>query len=565
MDAATPFPPSVSSQGWIGGYHLLHKIGTGGTGTVWEAVDEGGNKVALKLLHPSVADTEDARKRLLREARLVNQIKSDNISQVLDVEADAFAPFVVTELIAGQTLDKVVANAPASAEELHELAIDLADVLDDVHEANVAHRDLKPSNIVMSPDGPVLIDFGIAQSSDDGRITQTGSVTGTPGYVAPEILRDASQPTIDQWQDGDWFAWAAVLLSASTGRPPFGTGSADGILHRLFSGEPDTQGLSPHLDRAFKLALSPEPALRVTPDTLIAALEEQSLADQYPADQYPADQYEDTRTLPPDPSHRVLLGPEVFDQAPVDAGEREGRGDLVQNHAQDPDGSGPLGPGQIPPQVPGQTPFQELWQQPAAYRHPFARPATLLSVLLLAVLGWIPAVAGIGWILPGAAVLLLAQAIGRAEVQISTRRNSFGGPRKSDGPVAALSVPWTFTTAFVAMLPGYAVGAIAFLLVWMVASLGTSAAMGVPFEVESLTYWFPQSGVEAPYPWHVGPYPWCVGAASVGALFAAWAMPTSRWARIGLARIFSWIAPTTGLRWVWATLLVVAFGFLVVL
>lgn len=187
MDAATPFPPSVSSQGWIGGYHLLHKIGTGGTGTVWEAADEGGNKVALKLLHPSVADTEDARKRLLREARLVNQIKSDNISQVLDVEADAFAPFVVTELIAGQTLDKVVANAPASAEELHELAIDLADVLDDVHEANVAHRDLKPSNIVMSPEGPVLIDFGIAQSSDDGRITQTGSVTGTPGYVAPRF------------------------------------------------------------------------------------------------------------------------------------------------------------------------------------------------------------------------------------------------------------------------------------------------------------------------------------------------------------------------------------------
>lgn len=520
-------PPTVGASiagGWLGGYRLLRKIGAGGAGTVWEAADGGGRRVALKMLHPSLAESEEARKRLLREARLVNRIDSRGVVGVIDVEADASTPFVVTELVEGQTLDIVVSNQPLPITELAQLAIDLADILDSVHAAEVAHRDLKPSNIVMSPDGPVLIDFGIAQSARDSRLTTPGSVAGTPGYVAPEILRDADSASSQQWRDGDWFAWAAVLLSAATGRPPFGTGAPDAILHRLFSGDPDTRGLAPVIARAFKLALSAEPSLRADADSLIQTLQGEDLGFLEGT----------TQLLPEAPEESThVLGTHLV----------------------------PMNDAGIPQATDAQLAPHQTWDEVLIpteyhYRFPHAPPAPTLSVLFLAFIGWLPGAFGLTWALAAPAVLLCAQTGGRMEHALAARRERFGGPRPSDGAVTALSLPWSLMVSAMVLLPSIVVGATVF---FVILSLATGIALGTagdPIDFSPLWQWLLGQGDHAPEAWQLG-LAWSLAAVS------AWAMPTSRWARTGMARLFSWVAPTVVLRWVWGVILATGLTLLV--
>ncbi|PTK34536.1 serine/threonine protein kinase, partial [Staphylococcus hominis] len=119
-------------------------------------------------------------------------------------------------------------------DDLLALGEELADALDSIHEAGVLHRDLKPSNVMIGPQGPVLIDFGIAQSGDDTRLTQTGSLAHTPGYCDPGVLRGG-----DPDAQADWWALAAVLAYAATGRPPFGKGQAAVVMHRVLTMPPD--------------------------------------------------------------------------------------------------------------------------------------------------------------------------------------------------------------------------------------------------------------------------------------------------------------------------------------
>ena len=556
-DAQNEPVPTHASVGWIGGYHLLHKIGAGGAGTVWEAVDDGGRRVALKMLHPSLAETDEARKRLLREARLVNQIDSPGVAAVIDVEADASTPFVVTELIAGQTLDAVVKNNALSAQELADLAIDLADILDSVHAAGVAHRDLKPSNIVMAPQGPVLIDFGIAQSVDDRRLTAPGSVAGTPGYVAPEILREGDDVTAQLWRDGDWFAWAAVLLSAATGRPPFGSGAPDAVLHRLFSGSPDTRGLSPTVARAFHLALSAEPTLRGDPDTLIHTLEQEDLSFLG----QPTEHLPDASEVPFDFHATRISNASARSSLPDSAAGGTGYGG---RELWNPDEGYP--PTASFADVPWQDQEGFAFQQPDfnalfppdsyVYRFPHARTAWILSTLLLALVGWLPATLGLGWAVAAPAVLFGAQVAGRAEHSLAARRERFGSPRASDGAVTAFSLPWSLVVAGVVFLPSLIVGAGVFLVVLFLAAAVTLAVSGNPVDVSPLWYWIAEQGGQAPDPWQLG-------LAWVTATLAAGLMPTSRWARTGLNRLFDWVAPNRLMRWVWGVLLAIGLTLLV--
>lgn len=258
----------------VGGYRLQRRLGAGGSGTVWLAEDEANTPVALKLLHPTVAATEEGRHRLIREARLVNQIPGTGIARVLDYEADDLTPFIVTEFIEGETLAQVVAEQPLSLAEAAYLAELLRDLLGRVHSAGIAHRDLKPSNIIISDHGPVLIDFGIAQGDADDRLTQTGLVTGTPGFVSPELMAGGPHIPFEQWQAGDWWAWSALLLSSLTGQPPFGTGAPEVIAHRMYQGQPELSLLPPELQPHFRLALAVNPKFRPEPIKLVHALEQ---------------------------------------------------------------------------------------------------------------------------------------------------------------------------------------------------------------------------------------------------------------------------------------------------
>lgn len=262
----------------FGGYLLGAEIGRGGMGTVRRAVDADGNDVAVKILHPAIAADPVARARLAREVATLRRVRGTGVARVVDAEVEDAEAFIVTELIDGPTLQDDVAQFGCyNISELAELAKGLFEALHQIHRAGVVHRDLKPSNVMMGEAGPVLIDFGIAQVADDVRLTHTGLVAGTAGYLDPQALRGQAPAA-----SGDWWSWAAVLTFAATGRPPFGRGPIQGIIARVHAGEVDTAGLDPALATLLKAALAPDVDNRPPPNWVLAQLQHFA-ADGFPA------------------------------------------------------------------------------------------------------------------------------------------------------------------------------------------------------------------------------------------------------------------------------------------
>ena len=264
QEPATARLSGVVAGAEVGGYRLLRRLGAGGMGVVWEAEDADGLHVAMKILHPQVAADPVARRRLEREAGVLARVRGPRVSRILDIEtgdesADGLT-FVVTELVDGLSLQSEIEREgayalPEDAAALADLAHGLVQALEAVHSAGVIHRDLKPSNVMVGPDGPVLIDFGIAQLADDVRLTRTGEVTGTPGFIPPEML-DGGEPG----PQADWYACAGVILFAVTGRPPFGSGPWQTVFHRVYEGQVELGVLDerwPALAHAFRAALAP--------------------------------------------------------------------------------------------------------------------------------------------------------------------------------------------------------------------------------------------------------------------------------------------------------------------
>lgn len=252
----------------IGGYRILGPLGRGGMGAVYRAVDGDGHEVALKLLHPHLAADAEPRERLRREVANLHRIRHRAVARVLDAEVDSAEAFVVTELVDGMDLaERVRTVGPLEADELAELGDRLREALDVVHAAGVLHRDLTPGNVMLTDDGPVLIDFGIAQAVEDPRVTSVGLVAGTPGYVAPELL-DGGAPS----RSADWWGWAALLTFAATGRPPFGTGPAVAVLARTRAGEADLAGLDARTRSVLRAALQGDSGLRPPPERVTAEL-----------------------------------------------------------------------------------------------------------------------------------------------------------------------------------------------------------------------------------------------------------------------------------------------------
>src|SRR5690606_12013386 len=141
------------------------------------------------------------------EVAHLQRVRHTGVARVLDAEIDSTDAFVVTELLDGQDLAAHVReHGPLSADDLADLAEQLRAALEVVHGAGVLHRDLTPGNVLMTSRGPVLIDFGIAQAADEARVTSTGLVAGTPGYLSPELL-EGGEPS----QAADWWGWAALL------------------------------------------------------------------------------------------------------------------------------------------------------------------------------------------------------------------------------------------------------------------------------------------------------------------------------------------------------------------
>jgi serine/threonine protein kinase len=250
----------------IGRYRLLDKIGEGGMGVVHLATDPQGRRVAVKVLRPGVASDQTALRRLAREVDSMRRVRSPHVAEIVDADVTAEPPYVVTQFVPGRTLEQTVRDrGPLRLPELQRLATGLAEALAAIHSAGIIHRDLKPGNVMFLDNGePVVIDFGIAQGADATRLTATGLVIGTPGYLAPEIIEgeDAAAPA-------DVHAWASTVAFAATGRAPFGSGTFESIFYKIMEGRPDLDGVPPALLPLVRAAMARNPAERPTAQALV--------------------------------------------------------------------------------------------------------------------------------------------------------------------------------------------------------------------------------------------------------------------------------------------------------
>ena len=184
----TPAVPAVTRP-TVGGYTLLTKIGEGGMGVVHLARRGDGERVALKVLRPHIVGDDEARRRLEREVGSLSRIRSKWVAEIVDADPWAPVPYVATRYVPGLSLhDYVHEEGPIKGKDLTWFAACLAEGLASVHAVGVLHRDVKPSNVLMEGRTPILIDFGLARVADDPKLTHTGWLLGTPGYLAPEIL-----------------------------------------------------------------------------------------------------------------------------------------------------------------------------------------------------------------------------------------------------------------------------------------------------------------------------------------------------------------------------------------
>ncbi|MER7131989.1 serine/threonine-protein kinase [Streptosporangium saharense] len=247
----------------LGEFELLGRLGEGGQGIVYLARDPVGQRVAVKVL---IRTDAEARARLARELAAVESVAPFCVARVLTAVPDGPRPYVVSEFVDGPTLaERVHERGPLHGGELERLAVGTTTALAAIHAAGVVHRDFKPNNVLLGPDGPRVVDFGIARA--DGVTTMTSGLVGTPAYLAPEQLSGAPVSPAS-----DVFAWASTMLFAATGVSPFaGTGIAD-ALNRIVTHEPDLSAVPPPLRDLIAAALEKDPSQRPAAGELLSRL-----------------------------------------------------------------------------------------------------------------------------------------------------------------------------------------------------------------------------------------------------------------------------------------------------
>jgi serine/threonine protein kinase len=252
----------------IGRYRILGRLGVGGMGVVYLADTPGRIRVAIKCVHPHLAADNDFRRRFAREVAATRTVEGLCTARVIDADPDAPMPYLVMEYVDGPALDDEIArNGPLSDERVFGVAAGLAEALTSIHAAGVSHRDLKPGNVLLAPNGPKVVDFGISAALGLSTMTQPGTMLGTPAWLAPEHVNEGhiGYPT-------DIFSWAGIVVFAATGHPPFGEVSRDVYVARLLHGEPDISGVPLALQEPVAAAFNRDPALRPTASELLATL-----------------------------------------------------------------------------------------------------------------------------------------------------------------------------------------------------------------------------------------------------------------------------------------------------
>ncbi|MFD7748091.1 protein kinase [Streptomyces sp. NPDC059698] len=268
----------------VGSFRLHRRLGAGGMGVVYLGSDRRGQRVALKVIRPDLAEDQEFRSRFAREVSAARRIRGGCTARLVAADLEADRPWFATQYVPGPSLhDKVAEEGPLSAAEVASIGAALSEGLVAVHEAGVVHRDLKPSNILLSPKGPRIIDFGIAWATGASTLTHVGTAVGSPGFLAPEQVRGAAVTPAT-----DVFSLGATLAYAATADSPFGHGSSEVMLYRVVHEEAQLRGVHDALAPLISACLAKDPEER--PSTLqlsmrlkeIAAREAQGLHESRP-------------------------------------------------------------------------------------------------------------------------------------------------------------------------------------------------------------------------------------------------------------------------------------------
>lgn len=252
----------------LGPYRIVGRIGAGGMGAVYGGLDEHGRCVAVKTVHAEFARGRGYREAFAREVEMLSRAGGVSTARLHAADVTARVPWLAFDYVPGRDLRAHVrAFGPLEGEMLRAFAAGTAEGLAALHAAGIAHRDVKPGNVILSPDGPKIVDFGIATTIGAQRATDRGASHGTPGWVAPERYAGVNaQPAADV------FAWGALVALAATGRDPFGRGTPEELRRRVSTGEHDVEGVAEPLRPLVERALATEPRQRPRAVDLMRAL-----------------------------------------------------------------------------------------------------------------------------------------------------------------------------------------------------------------------------------------------------------------------------------------------------
>ncbi|MBO2453910.1 protein kinase [Actinomadura barringtoniae] len=254
----------------LGAYGLVARLGTGGQGTVFLGETTDGVQVAIKQLHAQFNDDPRARARFAAELAAAQRVAPFCTASILDSDVEGDAPYIVSEYVPGLPLSTVVKEeGPRTGPGLDRIAVGTITALAAIHQAGIVHRDFKPANVLLGPDGPRVIDFGVARALD--ATTVSGPAVGTPSYMAPEQISgdEVGAPA-------DVFAWASTMIYAATGRPPYGKDSIPAVMHRILYLDPDLGGVQGSFSDLLERCLAKEPGERPASQEILMALLDQS-------------------------------------------------------------------------------------------------------------------------------------------------------------------------------------------------------------------------------------------------------------------------------------------------